>query len=290
MSRPFSDFAFDWKPGWKTRASNRPQDDDSRFSDEDIMTILHAGEAGMKVEALCTASDIPVETYYVWKAKYGGLTPTELRARRLKERRKGRTLAVSATAATAVLVAVGVGYAFVAPMRGEPTLAQSTALARRKTAPPRPKPMNAEAGAAQRATAPPTGAAVAATATAPTAPTLPATTAPRAKTPGIPAESTAPPNGAISTKAPRVIDAAEIESADPSGPSVQVAAVPRLDDARVAMERLASLGYPVHMTTKVVDGAEMYRVRVGPLKSRAVAEEVARQLEGAGFTAPWITK
>lgn len=87
-----------------------------------------------------------------------------------------------------------------------------------------------------------------------------------------------------------MVDAAEIESADPSGPSVQVAAVPRLEEARVAMERLASLGYPVHMMTKVVSGTEMYRVRVGPLKSRAIAEEVAHQLERAGFSAPWITK
>lgn len=257
MSRPFSDFAFDWKPGWKTRASDRPKDDDSRFSDEDILTLLHAGDAGMKVEALCTAGDIPVETYYVWKAKYGGLTAVQLRAARLKERRKGRTLAVSATAATAALVAVG--YAFVAPMRGEPTPAQSTAPAPRKP-------------------------------TQPTPPTLPAQAAPPAKAPDTPAVSTAPPNGPVAAKAPHVIDAAAIESADPSGPSVQVAAVPRLDEARVAMERLASLGYPVHMTTKVVSGTEMYRVRVGPLKSRAVAEEVAHQLERAGFSAPWITK
>lgn len=259
MSRPFSDFAFDWKPGWKARASDYPTDDESRFSDEDILTILHAGDAGIKIETLCATSDIPVETYYVWKAKYGGLGPTELRARRLKERRKRLTLAVSATAATVVLVAVGVGYAFVAPMRGEPTPAQSNPTARQEPAPPRPKPLDSGAATPEAATA-------------------------------APAVSTASPSRPLTAKADSTIDAAEIESSDPSGLSVQVTAVPRLDDARTAMERLASLGYPVHMTTKVVNGAEMYRVRVGPLKSRAVAEEVARQLEGVGFTAPWITQ
>lgn len=259
MSRPFSGFAFDWKAGWATRPSGRANVDDSRFSDEDILTILHAGESGIRVEALCAASDISAETYYVWKAKYGGLDPAQLRARRLKERGKGRRLAAaSVAAATTAIVLLSLGYAFVAPMRGD-----SAPVSSPVAQPPAPSAKPTHASQAEAAAAAPGR-----------------TDAPR----------TAPPHEWSPQPSLAYPDATNIESADPKALSVQVAAVPSLADARVAMERLAALGYPVHMTTKVVEGTDLYRVRVGPLKSRAVAEDVARQLERDGFASPWITR
>ena len=47
---------------------------------------------------------------------------------------------------------------------------------------------------------------------------------------------------------------------------------------------------PAYLTAKIVDRVELYRVRVGPFKSRPVAEEVARRLEREGHRAPWVTK
>ncbi len=54
----------------------------SRFTDEQIVGILHEGEAGRKVEELCRAHGINKQTYYRWKAKYGGLKVDE--AKRLR--------------------------------------------------------------------------------------------------------------------------------------------------------------------------------------------------------------
>jgi putative transposase len=45
----------------------------SRFTEEQIVAILHEGEAGRKVDELCRTHGIGKYTYYRWKAKYGGL-------------------------------------------------------------------------------------------------------------------------------------------------------------------------------------------------------------------------
>jgi putative transposase len=45
----------------------------SKFSDEQILAIVKEGEAGRKVADLCRAHGITEQTYYRWKAKYGGL-------------------------------------------------------------------------------------------------------------------------------------------------------------------------------------------------------------------------
>jgi putative transposase len=54
----------------------------SRFTDEQIIGILHEGEAGRKVDELCRAHGINKQTYYRWKAKFGGLKVDE--AKRLR--------------------------------------------------------------------------------------------------------------------------------------------------------------------------------------------------------------
>ncbi len=55
----------------------------SRFTEEQILAILHEGEAGRKVDELCRAHGIGKYTYYRWKAKYGGLPLSE--AKRLRQ-------------------------------------------------------------------------------------------------------------------------------------------------------------------------------------------------------------
>lgn len=55
----------------------------SRFSEEQIIGILKEGEAGANIGELCRRHEISKESYYRWKAKYGGLEVSE--ARRLRQ-------------------------------------------------------------------------------------------------------------------------------------------------------------------------------------------------------------
>lgn len=55
----------------------------SRFTDEQIVGILHEGEAGRKVDELCRAHGINKQTYHRWRAKFGGLKVDD--ARRLRQ-------------------------------------------------------------------------------------------------------------------------------------------------------------------------------------------------------------
>src|ERR1051326_7845658 len=54
----------------------------SKFSDEQILTIVKECEAGRKVSDLCRANGITEQTYYRWKAKFGALGLSE--SQRLK--------------------------------------------------------------------------------------------------------------------------------------------------------------------------------------------------------------
>ena len=45
----------------------------SRYTEEQIVSILKQGEAGMKTVDLCRQHGITEGTYYRWKAKFGGL-------------------------------------------------------------------------------------------------------------------------------------------------------------------------------------------------------------------------
>jgi putative transposase len=55
----------------------------SRFTDEQIVAILHEGEAGRKVDELCRAHGINKHTYYRWRTKFGGMKADE--AKRLRQ-------------------------------------------------------------------------------------------------------------------------------------------------------------------------------------------------------------
>jgi putative transposase len=55
----------------------------SRFTEEQIIGVLKEGEAGVAVKELSRKYGICDQTYYRWKAKYGGLEVSE--ARRLRQ-------------------------------------------------------------------------------------------------------------------------------------------------------------------------------------------------------------
>ena len=55
----------------------------SRFTEEQIIGVLKEGEAGIAVKDLSRKYGICDQTYYRWKAKYGGLEVSE--ARRLRQ-------------------------------------------------------------------------------------------------------------------------------------------------------------------------------------------------------------
>jgi len=55
----------------------------SRFTESQIVSILKEADAGMKVKELCRKHGISDATYYNWKAKYGGMSTSDLK--RLKE-------------------------------------------------------------------------------------------------------------------------------------------------------------------------------------------------------------
>ena len=54
----------------------------SKFTDEQILAIVKEGEAGRKVADLCRVNGITEQTYYRWKAKYGGMEVND--AKKLK--------------------------------------------------------------------------------------------------------------------------------------------------------------------------------------------------------------
>lgn len=62
----------------------------SRFTEEQIIGMLKEVEAGKKVVDLCRQHGICEQTYYRWKAKYGGLEVSELRRVRQLEGENSR--------------------------------------------------------------------------------------------------------------------------------------------------------------------------------------------------------
>jgi len=54
----------------------------SRFSEEQIIKVLQEVEARLPIQDVCRKHGISDQTYYNWKAKYGGMTVSE--AKRLR--------------------------------------------------------------------------------------------------------------------------------------------------------------------------------------------------------------
>jgi putative transposase len=58
----------------------------SRYTEEQIAAILKQGEAGMKTGDLCRQHGISEATFYNWKAKYGGMSVSDVqKLKRLEE-------------------------------------------------------------------------------------------------------------------------------------------------------------------------------------------------------------
>ena len=71
----------------------------SRFSEEQIVGILKAGEAGAKTADLCRKHGISSATFYAWKSKFGGMEVSDvvkMRGLEDENRRLKRLLADSA--------------------------------------------------------------------------------------------------------------------------------------------------------------------------------------------------
>ena len=54
----------------------------ARYTEEQIIGILHEHDAGAKCADLCRKHGMSEGTFYVWKSKFGGMTVSE--AKRLK--------------------------------------------------------------------------------------------------------------------------------------------------------------------------------------------------------------
>jgi putative transposase len=80
----------------------------SRFTEEQIITVLKAAEAGHPVNALCRKHGISEQTFYRWKSKFGGMDINE--AKRLRsledENRRLKTLVADLTLDNQMLKAV----------------------------------------------------------------------------------------------------------------------------------------------------------------------------------------
>jgi putative transposase len=55
----------------------------ARFTESQIISILAQQEKGITVADICREQGISNATFFNWKAKYGGMTPSQLR--RIKE-------------------------------------------------------------------------------------------------------------------------------------------------------------------------------------------------------------
>jgi putative transposase len=55
----------------------------SKFSEQKIIAILKAVEAGRTVREVCREHEISEPTYYQWKTKFGGMEATDIQ--RLRE-------------------------------------------------------------------------------------------------------------------------------------------------------------------------------------------------------------
>ena len=68
----------------------------SRYTEEQIVSILKEHESGVKTDELCRRHGISQQTFYRWKAKYGGLDvgdAQKLRALEDENRRLTRLVA-----------------------------------------------------------------------------------------------------------------------------------------------------------------------------------------------------
>ncbi len=68
----------------------------SKFSENQIITILKAVEAGRTVRDVCREHEVGEPTYYTWKSKYGGMEAADIRRLRELEDENRRLKQISA--------------------------------------------------------------------------------------------------------------------------------------------------------------------------------------------------
>jgi putative transposase len=68
----------------------------SKFSENQIITILKAVEAGRTVRDVCREHEVSEATYYQWKSKYGGMEAADIRRLRELEEENRRLKAMYA--------------------------------------------------------------------------------------------------------------------------------------------------------------------------------------------------
>ena len=74
-----------------------------RYTEEQIITVLKEGQAGAKVADLCRRYGMSDASYYNWKAKYAGMTVSDLRRLKALEAENRRLKQIVAEQALANL-------------------------------------------------------------------------------------------------------------------------------------------------------------------------------------------
>jgi putative transposase len=62
----------------------------SRFSEQQIAFVLRQAEEGTSVAEVCRKAGISEATYYVWRKKFGGLMPSEMKRLKQLEEENGK--------------------------------------------------------------------------------------------------------------------------------------------------------------------------------------------------------
>ena len=62
----------------------------TRFTEEQMVAVLHEQEAGNTVEEICRKHSISNQTFYAWKKKFGGMNATDVKKLREMEDENAR--------------------------------------------------------------------------------------------------------------------------------------------------------------------------------------------------------
>jgi putative transposase len=62
----------------------------SRFSEQQIAFVLRQADEGTAVTEVCRKAGISEATYYVWRKKFGGLMPSEMKRLKQLEEENGK--------------------------------------------------------------------------------------------------------------------------------------------------------------------------------------------------------
>jgi putative transposase len=74
-----------------------------QYSEEQVIAVLKEGEAGAKVTDLCRKYGMSDATYYNWKAKYSGMTVSDLKKLKALEEENRRLKQIVADQALDIL-------------------------------------------------------------------------------------------------------------------------------------------------------------------------------------------